>query len=77
VEDRRGILADVSSRIRDIDTNITHIEATTDDAQRGLIRMTVQIEDVAHLQRVMRSIKKIDGVLDVERASRDGRDYFR
>ena len=38
--------------------------------QRGFIRVTVEINDVKHLQLVMKSIKKIDGVLDVERAAR-------
>ena len=46
------------------------ILATTDAEQRGFIRVTVEINDVKHLQLVMKSIKKIDGVLDVERAAR-------
>jgi GTP pyrophosphokinase len=70
VEDRKGILADLSSRIADTKTNIRDIEATTDAEQRGFIRVTVEINDVKHLQLVMKSIKKIDGVLDVERAAR-------
>ena len=69
VEDRRGILADVSSRIADIDTNIRDIEATVDAEHRGSIRMTVEISDVKHLEKVMKSIKNVDGVLAVERAS--------
>jgi len=32
--------------------------------------MTVEISDMKHLEKVMRSIKNIDGVLAVERASR-------
>ena len=70
VEDRRGILADVSSRIADINTNIRDVEATVDDDQRGSIRMTVEISDVKHLEKVMKSIKNVDGVLAVERAAR-------
>ena len=70
VEDRKGILADVSSRIADINTNIRDVEATVGSDHRGSIRMTVEINDVKHLERVMKSIKKIEGVLDVERASR-------
>jgi GTP pyrophosphokinase len=70
VADRRGILADVSSRVADIDTNIRDIEATVDAEHRGSIRMTVEISDMKHLEKVMRSIKNIDGVLAVERASR-------
>jgi GTP pyrophosphokinase len=70
VEDRRGILADVSSRIADIDTNIKDVEATAGTDHRGSIRMTVEISDVKHLERVMKSIQKVEGVLAVERASR-------
>jgi GTP pyrophosphokinase len=69
VTDRRGILADVSSRVADIDTNIRDIEATVDADHRGSIRMTVEISDMKHLEKVMRSIKTIDGVLAVERAA--------
>ncbi len=70
VEDRRGILADVSSRIADIDTNIKDVEATVGDDQRGSIRMTVEISDLKHLEKVMKSIRDVDGVLAVERAAR-------
>ena len=70
VEDRRGILADVSSRIADINTNIRDVEATVDEEQRGSIRMTVEISDVKHLDKVMRSLKSVDGVLAVERTRR-------
>ncbi len=69
VEDRKGILADVSSRVAGINTNIQTLEATTDE-QRGSIRMTVEISDLKHLERVIKSLKGVDGVLDVERASR-------
>ena len=61
VEDRRGILADVSSRIADINTNIHDVEATVDEDQRGSIRMTVEISDVKHLEKVMKSIKNVEG----------------
>jgi guanosine-3',5'-bis(diphosphate) 3'-pyrophosphohydrolase len=69
VEDRKGILADVSSKIAGINTNIRNVEATVDD-QMGRIDLTVEISDVKHLQRVIRSLRSVDGVVDVERASR-------
>jgi GTP pyrophosphokinase len=69
VEDRRGILAAVSSKIAGINTNIRNVEATTTD-QMGRIDMTVEISDVKHLQKVIKSLRSIDGVVDVERASR-------
>jgi GTP diphosphokinase / guanosine-3',5'-bis(diphosphate) 3'-diphosphatase len=69
VEDRKGILADVSAKIAGINTNIRNVEATTSD-QMGRIDMTVEISDVKHLQRVIKSLRSVDGVLDVERAAR-------
>jgi GTP pyrophosphokinase len=70
VEDRKGILADVSSKIADIKTNITNLEARTDEDKRGRIDMTVEISDVKHLQKVIKSLRGVEGVLDVERAAR-------
>jgi len=69
VEDRKGILADVSSKIAGINTNIRNVEATVDD-QRGRIDMTVEISDLKHLQKVIKSLRSVEGVLDVERAAR-------
>jgi guanosine-3',5'-bis(diphosphate) 3'-pyrophosphohydrolase len=69
VEDRKGILADVSSKIAGINTNIRNVEATV-DSQMGRIDMTVEISDVKHLQKVIKSLKSVAGVVDVERAMR-------
>jgi GTP pyrophosphokinase len=68
VEDRKGILADVSSKIADINTNITNVEAHTED-DRGRIDMTLEISDLKHLQKVIKSLRGVEGVLDVERAA--------
>lgn len=70
VADRKGILADVSTRIAGINTNIRDVEATTDPDHRGSIRVTVEIADLKHLDRVIKALKSIDGVLAVERSSR-------
>jgi GTP pyrophosphokinase len=67
VEDRRGILAAVSAKVADINTNITSVEATTDQDQRGRIDMTVEISDLKHLEKVMKSLKSVEGVIGVER----------
>jgi guanosine-3',5'-bis(diphosphate) 3'-pyrophosphohydrolase len=69
VEDRKGILADVSSKIADINTNITSVEATTDDDKGGRINMAVEIKDVKHLERVIKLLRGVEGVLDVERSA--------
>ena len=70
VEDRQGILADVSSRIAAINTNITNVEATgADDDHRGRINMAVEIRDVKHLEKVIKLLRGVEGVLDVERSA--------
>jgi guanosine-3',5'-bis(diphosphate) 3'-pyrophosphohydrolase len=70
VEDRKGILADVTSKIAGINTNIRNVEATADADSHGRIDMTVEISDVKHLQKVIKSLRSVDGVVDVERATR-------
>lgn len=67
VEDRKGILAAVSARIADINTNIKNMEAHTDDDHRARIDVTVEISDLKHLDKVMASLRGVEGVLDVER----------
>jgi GTP pyrophosphokinase len=69
VEDRKGVLAAVSAKIADINTNIKNMEARTGDPdQRARIDVTVEISDLKHLERVIKSLKSVNGVLDVERA---------
>ena len=69
VEDRKGLLAAVSAKIADINTNIKNMEAHTDEDQRARIDMTVEISDLKHLEKVIKSLRGVDGVLDVERAA--------
>lgn len=66
VEDRRGMLAAISSQVSAINTNIRTMEATTVQEQ-GFIEMTVEIQDVKHLDKVIRAVKGLPGVLNVER----------
>ena len=72
VEDRKGMLAEISARVSDINTNITNMEARTSTGgdQQARIDMTVEIKDVKHLERVIKSIKAVDGVIGIERTAR-------
>jgi GTP pyrophosphokinase len=70
VEDRKGMLAEISARVSDINTNITNMEARTGDDRQARIDMTVEIRDVKHLEKVIKSIKGVQGVLGVERSAR-------
>ena len=69
VEDKKGMVAAVSAKVAGMNTNIRSMEATTED-MRGRIDMTVEISDMKHLEKVIKSVKTVNGVLDVERVYR-------
>ena len=64
------MLAEISAKVSDINTNITNMQARTGEDQQARIDMTVEIKDVKHLERVIRSIKGVQGVIGVERTAR-------
>ncbi len=68
VEDRQGMLAALTNAIANIKTNIR--DARTDGSPDGssrIIELTVDIADIRHLERVISSLKGVEGVLDIER----------
>ncbi len=65
-EDRQGMLADVTSAISDVRSNIQNIEARTGD-NKASIEVTLDIVDLRHLEQIVSSLKKINGVFEVER----------
>ncbi len=64
--DRTGILAEISSAVSDVNANILDLSARTDE-ERGVIDMTVEIPDMKHLEKVIGSIRQLNGVYDVMR----------
>jgi len=64
--DRTGILAEISAAVSDVHANILDLSARTDE-ERGVIDMTVEIPDMKHLEKVIGSIRQLDGVYDVMR----------
>ncbi len=70
VEDRRGILADVTSRIAETRIDIRKVEASSDEGQHGHISVTMDIVDLNHLQKVIKVVRAVPGVLNVERVLR-------
>ena len=66
------MLAEISSKVSNINTNITNMEAHAGTDRQARIEMTVEIRDVKHLDKVIKSIKGVEGVLGVERTARQG-----
>ena len=68
-ENRTGILAQIAAVVAEVGSNIVHVEAKTVD-ERGTIDLVVEIPDMKHLERVLASIRRIDGVYEVIRTTR-------
>ena len=67
VQNQPGVLAAISSKIASVNTNIQDLDAVSHENQKGTINMTVEIKDLKHLERVIKSLRSLKGVLDVER----------
>jgi GTP pyrophosphokinase len=65
--DKPGLLASVSSTISALEANITHAEAITDENKGATLNFTLDIKDVEHLNKVIKNIEGIKGVIDVKR----------
>ena len=64
--DRRGLLSDVATAISDTDTDI--LEADMRGFERGMLgRFSVEVQDLAHLTKVMKAIGRVKGVVKVDR----------
>ncbi|RMH19700.1 MAG: bifunctional (p)ppGpp synthetase/guanosine-3',5'-bis(diphosphate) 3'-pyrophosphohydrolase [Gemmatimonadetes bacterium] len=64
--DRRGLLSDVAKAITDTGTNIQHADMRA--VEGGMVgEFSVEVHDLAHLTRVVKSVRKVKGILQVER----------
>ncbi len=68
-EDRQGALAALVNAIANIKTNISDTRTTIYDNASARIDITVDITDIAHLERVIAALKGVAGVISVERTS--------
>src|SRR3954470_17617124 len=65
-DDRAGMLKEVTAAVSDDGTNIRHMDVRTGDS-RASIDITIDIEDVKHLDRIVSGIRRIPGIIDVQR----------
>jgi GTP pyrophosphokinase len=70
VQDRKGMIAELSARIANVNTNIITLEASARTADHlARIDMTVEIQDLKHLEKVIKSLRGVEGVMGVERTA--------
>jgi GTP diphosphokinase / guanosine-3',5'-bis(diphosphate) 3'-diphosphatase len=66
-ENRTGMIAGITSAISDMKTGIRDARASVSPDNRGRVEVTVEVFDLKHLDKVVRSVRNVPGVLDVER----------
>ena len=67
-EDRKGLFSDLSRVCEDMDVHITGVNAKSAKDQFVNITMTVSISNTSQMEKVLRSLKNIAGVVSVQRA---------
>jgi GTP pyrophosphokinase len=70
VLDRQGILAEITSAVFNLKTNIRESRSSTMEGGRGTVDLTVEINDTHHLQKIIKVLKSIHGIEEVSRVSR-------
>ena len=67
--DRRGLYADVAAAVSESGTNIRSMELKTSDG-RASGAVLVEVENLAHLQRIIKAARKVKGITEVQRRER-------
>jgi GTP diphosphokinase / guanosine-3',5'-bis(diphosphate) 3'-diphosphatase len=67
--DRRGLYADLAAAVTETGTNIKSIELRSGDG--GVFgSVLVEVENLSHLQKIVKAIRRVKGVTDVARRER-------
>ncbi|WP_422723718.1 RelA/SpoT family protein [Jeotgalibacillus soli] len=65
--DRRGLLNEVLQAVNETKTNISAVSGRTDRNKMATINMSIMIQNVNHLQKVVDRIKQISDIYSVQR----------
>ena len=65
--DKTGVLANVSSSIAECDANVSRAEITTREDRKAALDFVIEVIDTAHLDRVLKAIERVDGVITARR----------
>jgi len=67
VEDRPGLLADLTQAIADAGSNIRRIEARSNEVRKGEVSVSLEASDMKHLEKILSRIRAVEGVREVIR----------
>jgi len=67
-DDRKGLIADISNKITKMDVNIRDFRAHSKGREEGVFQIALEVADRQQLDKIIRMLKSIKNVRDVERA---------
>ena len=67
VDDRPGLLADLTQAIAGEGSNIRRIEARSDEVRQGSVSVSLEASDMKHLEKILARIRAVTGVREVIR----------
>lgn len=70
-EDRPGLLAEMSSAIREQNVNITSARIATTKDRKAVCLFSISIHDLSHLRKIISTLSAIPGVISAERVQRN------
>ena len=62
-----GILAKLTHTLAELDINLRHLEAKSENQRRAIISLLAEIDDFNHLNNMLTKLQDIKGVVSVER----------
>ena len=65
--DRRGLYADIATAVTETGTNIKSMEMRSGDGGGVSGTVLVEVENLSHLQKIVRAVRKVKGITDVTR----------
>ena len=68
-EDRKGLFSDLSNLCEGMDVHITGVNAKSSKENIANITMTLSLSDTGQLEKVLRQLRRVQGVADVYRSS--------
>ncbi|MBD3258284.1 RelA/SpoT family protein [candidate division GN15 bacterium] len=69
VEDRKGMLRDITQVIADSNTNLRGAEIQSGDTT-AIGKFAIEVSNLSHLNRIIDKVKKVKGVLQIKRSRR-------
>ncbi|QZY57049.1 RelA/SpoT family protein [Crassaminicella profunda] len=67
--DRKGLLSEVTNVISDIKLTVTAVNARTTKDRIAVVNLTIEITNIQQLDKLIKKIKAMQGVLDVHRVT--------